>query len=176
MMFEGSASDVHGGVIENVEARNCQGCFSGYPANGLYQTGNICAASVCLSDEPERGGKNMVNLWTAGDNNRDGVLAYDITVEDSYYYDPCPDDEGRLYWEARKGEIFTGGEPDITELQEWTPRENLVLNFSWDDCDLDPPFVDCWDWEWQDIGHELIRYNVNDSSLVEIDVWGHCWP
>ena len=86
MMFEGSASDVHGGLIENVEARNCQGCFSGYPANGLYQTGNICAASVCPSDDPPRGGKNRVNLWTAGDNNRDGVLAYDITVEDSYYY------------------------------------------------------------------------------------------
>ena len=36
VMFEGSEHDVHGGVIENVEARNCQGCFSGYPANGLW--------------------------------------------------------------------------------------------------------------------------------------------
>ena len=64
----------------------------------------------------------MVNLWAAGDNNRDGVLSHDITVENSAYYKACPSDEGRLYWESRKGEAFTGGRPDIHELSEWTPK------------------------------------------------------
>ena len=35
LMFEGSDPDVHGGLIENVEARYCQGCFSGYPITDL---------------------------------------------------------------------------------------------------------------------------------------------
>ena len=48
----------------------------------------------------------MVNLITAGDNATYQVYGDDITVVDSYYYDPCPDDEGRIYWEARNGEIF----------------------------------------------------------------------
>ena len=122
VMFEGSEHSVHGGVIENVEARNCQGCFSGYPANGLYQTNNVCAESVCQSHNPPRGGKTKVNLWAAGDNNRDEVLSKDITVENSAYYKPCSDDEGRLYWEARWGEMFTGGAPDIHEITEWTPK------------------------------------------------------
>lgn len=47
-----------------------------------------------------------MNLLTAGDNAHDEVKAYDITVEDSYYYEPCDDSEGRIYWEARNGEIF----------------------------------------------------------------------
>ena len=64
----------------------------------------------------------MVNLWAAGDNNRDGVYSHDITVENSTYYKACPDYEGRLYWESRWGEAFTGGAPDITEITEWTPK------------------------------------------------------
>ena len=122
VMFEGSKHGVHGGVVENVEARNCQGCFSGYPANGMLQSNNVCANSVCQSDNPPRGGKKMVNLWAAGDNNRDGVYSHDITVENSTYYKACPDYEGRLYWESRWGEGFTGGAPDITEITEWTPK------------------------------------------------------
>ena len=35
VMFEQSEDSVSGGKIENVEARNCQGCFSGYPATNL---------------------------------------------------------------------------------------------------------------------------------------------
>ena len=98
----------------------------------------------------------MVNLWAAGDNNRDGVLSADITVDSSYYYEPCDPSEGRLYWEARTG-IFTNGGPSITPLGSWTPRANLVLSFPWDSCTLTPPFVDCSDWEFQNIGHELVR-------------------
>ena len=36
-----------------------------------------------------RGGKDYVNMWTAGDNVRDEVYAADISVTDSYYYEPC---------------------------------------------------------------------------------------
>ena len=31
VMYEGSEEGVHGGILENVEAINCQGCFAGYP-------------------------------------------------------------------------------------------------------------------------------------------------
>ena len=47
LMFEGSATGVSNGRIENVEARYCQGCFSGYPIEGLYQRNNTCASPVC---------------------------------------------------------------------------------------------------------------------------------
>ena len=98
LMFEGSDPDVHNGTIENVEARYCQGCFSGYPIDGLTERNLTCASPVCKSDEPMRGGKDYVNMWTAGDNIRDGVYASDINVTDSFYYDPCDSSEGRIYW------------------------------------------------------------------------------
>ena len=49
IMFEGSDPAVHGGLIENVEAINCLGCFSGYPANGLRQNNVTCANQACPS-------------------------------------------------------------------------------------------------------------------------------
>ena len=67
----------------------------------------------------------MVNLWAAGDNNRDGVLSQEITVENSTYYNACPSYEGRLYWEARPGEGFTGGAPGISEITEWEPKQEI---------------------------------------------------
>ena len=64
-----------------------------------------------------------MNMWTAGDNVRDGVYASDIDVDESFYYDPCDDSEGRIYWESRKGEVFTGGNgPIVTELDTWTEK------------------------------------------------------
>ena len=117
-----------------------------------------------------------MNLWAAGDNVRDGVYAQDITVENSTYYQPCDDSEGRLWWEARWGEIFTGGAPGITEIFEWEPRQELELSFPWDDCELEPVFQDCHDWPEQDIGHLLTRENVNTGEEFVIDVWGACWP
>jgi hypothetical protein len=176
VMFEGSEESVHGGLVENVEARNCQGCFSGYPANGLVMRDLSCAASVCQSHNPPRGGKTRVNLWAAGDNVRDEVYGKDILVENSTYYEPCDDSEGRLYWESRWGDMFSNGGPDIQEVFDWTPKEALELSFSWDDCDLEPDFIDCHDWPVQNIGHELIRENVNTGEEFVIDVWGACWP
>ena len=189
VMFEGSEESVRGGLVENVEARNCQGCFSGYPANGLVFRDLSCAASVCQSHNPPRGGKTKVNLWAAGDNVRDGVYGENITVENSTYYQPCDDSEGRLFWESRWDEMFVKnrweseeepsfpeGGPDIREVYEWTPKEALELEFPWDDCKLEPDFIDCHDWPVQNIGHELIRENVNTGEEFVIDVWGACWP
>ena len=67
----------------------------------------------------------MNNLWAAGDNNRDGVLSYDITVEDSYYNKVCPSGEGRTYWGARRGAAWTGGAPGISEITDWEPKQEI---------------------------------------------------
>ena len=73
-MFESSAHSVSGGHLENVEARNCQGCFSGYPATDLDMINNTCAQSKCMSHNPfPNGGKKRVNFWAAGDNFIDQV-------------------------------------------------------------------------------------------------------
>lgn len=114
VMFESSESSVYGGHLENVEARNCQGCFSGYPATDLTMINNTCAQSKCKSHDPfPLGGKKRVNFWAAGDNLRDQVYASNIKVLDSYYYeDSCLEDEYKLFWEKRKGELFT--EFDVT--------------------------------------------------------------
>ena len=179
-MFEGSAAGVEGGRIENVESINCQGCFSGYPANGLFQTGNTCASPVCIGDDPPRGGKTMVNLWAAGDNAKVSVYSDDITVEDSYYYDPCPDDEGRIYWESRNGEIFNLP-LGITELESFTPRTPYTIEFDWDTaaCGFSPPDIDCNSDEWVDeeIGSTVTQYNINlveNVALIQRMV-GSCW-
>ena len=122
-------------------------------------------------------GKDFVNLWTAGDNVRDGVYASDITVADSWYYKPCDESEGRLYWESRKGEIFTNGGPDITELLEWTEKPEFQIEFPWDDCGFEPPSYDCNDFPWQEIGSTLIRVNVNNANdTIYEPMFGSCWP
>ena len=149
LMFEGSEEHVHGGIVENVEARNCQGCFAGFPANGLSMYDVVCANPVCKSDNPPRGGKKNTKLWTSGDNAVEGVKSYDITVENGTYYNPCDESEGSLYYEpfGRKGEVFTNGGPDLTEIFEWTPKEEIQLTFSWDSCGLQPNFSDCSSWD-----------------------------
>ena len=43
LMFEGSKKGTHGGLIQSVEAIHCQGCFSGFPANGLREVNVTCA-------------------------------------------------------------------------------------------------------------------------------------
>lgn len=64
VMHEGSAHYVHGGLIENVEAIHCQGCFSGYPSNGLVMRDVTCADSWC-EGTTERGAKRngVFNYW-----------------------------------------------------------------------------------------------------------------
>lgn len=54
VMYEGSEKHVHGGLVEDVHAIHCQGCFSGYPQNGLVFDNVTCAQSWCHGT-PERG-------------------------------------------------------------------------------------------------------------------------
>ena len=177
VMFEGSDPDVHDGLIENVEARYCQGCFSGYPINGLTQRNVTCASPVCRSDDPPRGGKDFVNMWTAGDNYRDDVYAYNIDVQDSFYYDPCDDSEGRIYWESRKGEVFSNGGPQVTELSEWEPKEAFENNFPWEGC-FSAPEIDCSEFAVQEVGSTAPRVTVQTTTgeTVYETVYGSCWP
>ena len=132
-----------------------------------------------------RGGKDFVNLWTAGDNVRDGVYAANVTVADSNYYAPCAEDEGRLWWEQRKGEIFSpggpdfaNGNPDITELDEWSERPEFQIEFPWDDCGFEAPLdYGCEYFPEQQIGSTLIRVNVNDANdIIYEPMFGSCWP
>jgi hypothetical protein len=75
VMYEGSSKKTKGGLVENVEARHCQGCFSGYPSNGLVMTGNTCADHWC-DGTPERGPKTgKFNLWQFGHNYLHKVYA-----------------------------------------------------------------------------------------------------
>jgi hypothetical protein len=43
VMYEGSETGTSGGLIENVEAIHCQGCFSGYPSVGMAMKNVTCA-------------------------------------------------------------------------------------------------------------------------------------
>lgn len=89
--------------------------------------------------------KSAINLWVANDNRYDKVYAANITVNDSWYYKPCPAGLGRLYFEKRRGEIFTNGGPDITELTQWTPKQEFHIKFDWDGCGITPPEINCQD-------------------------------
>ena len=111
----------------------------------------VCANSVCKSDSPPRGGKKNVKMWTAGDNSVEAVKSYNITVENSTYYNACDESEGSVYYETRRGEVFNDGNggigPDITEIFEWTPKQEIQLTFPWDSCGLEPNFSDCHSWD-----------------------------
>ena len=78
VQVEGSKKGVTGGLIENVEAINCQGCFAGSPIVGLREKNLMCASTICKSDNPPRGGKNRANMWTAGVNRGYGLKSDDI--------------------------------------------------------------------------------------------------
>ena len=137
---------------------------------------------------PPRGGKNFVNFWAAGDNTRDQVFAHDFTVVDSQYYNgnECSEDESRIYWESRNGEIFNdvlNGGPGITKMEDWTPREEFKNSFIWDGCsDIEVPQIDCSDFPEQEIGSTLVRTNVNvdpitgENRTLYEQVYGSCWP
>ena len=118
-----------------------------------------------------------MNMWTAGDNVRDGVYGSDIDVDESYYYDPCDESEGRIYWESRKGELFVGGNgPIVTELETWTPKPEYTNDFEWEGC-FSAPDIDCNDFPVQVVGSTEPRINVNDANeeIYEV-IYGHCWP
>lgn len=98
IMYEGSSHESIGGLLEDVEVRNAQGCFSGYPMNGLTMRNTVCGPQLC-DGSPERGKKTYKNNWTFGNNMVHEVYAMNNVVEDSYYTPICPDSH-RVYWTA----------------------------------------------------------------------------
>lgn len=173
VMFEGSKEGVSNGVIVNVEAINCKGCFSAYPMDGVYQRGNTCASPICQSDNSPRGNSRFTNLWTAGANVKEQVYSRDIWVQDSYYYDVCDADEMRLNWEYEEG-MFTNFE--VTELETFSPRTPIAIDFNWD-ATCWKPTTDCSEFLEEPIGRPgTDRTNVLDptDNVFEAPI-GSCW-
>lgn len=120
VMYEGSAKHVHGGLVEDVDAIHCQGCFSGYPQNGLTFRNVTCAQSWC-EGTPERGLKKdgRFNYWQFGNNNVERVYGKHGVVEDSFYENNCP--KAKLFWAADENQV---DKFEVTEIDHYTPRES----------------------------------------------------
>jgi hypothetical protein len=142
-MYEGSETGTEGGLVENVDAIHCQGCFSGYPSVGLEMRNVTCAQSWCDGTERFTDAKKdgKFNLWQWGNNEVHGVYSLDNTVVDSFYENNCPDtivqhtkeDSNLLSFEAT--EIANG------TYVEKTP---ISMTFDWDTCaDLTLPTTKC---------------------------------
>ena len=122
LMYEGSSHETHGGLFEDIDAVHCQGCFSGYPSNGLVMRGVTCANSWCDGTFRgiKRGGK--FNLFNFGNNEVDKVYTKNNIVEDSFYQDDCP--YTKLLWTA-KDTPDAVKKFEVTRLETFTPREPL---------------------------------------------------
>jgi hypothetical protein len=83
LMYENSAEWAINGLAEDIEARHCQGCFSGYPSRDLVFSNVTCAESWC--DGTSRGAKNNFNFWNFGENKDHEVEGYDNVVENSHW-------------------------------------------------------------------------------------------
>ena len=177
VMYEGSSKKVKGGLVENVEARHCQGCFSGYPSNGLVMTGNTCADHWC-DGTPERGPKTgKFNLWQFGHNYLHKVYAQNNVVDDSYYQNTCGEDKTRLFWakapETSAPTVTWGEFTDIGDSYE--PKKALELSFPWDDC-LEVPDISCEDFPMQPIANKVMKTNVNTGEEFYVLSAGQCQP
>ena len=173
VMYEGSSEESIGGYVDDVEVVNAQGCFGYYPQKDVFQTGGICASPVCASDNPPRGAQPMTNLWTAGANLTVNLYAEDIWVEDSYVYDVCDESEMRINWEWEEG-LYTNFE--VTELDEFTPREPPSVNLPWDS-DCWRPTLTCADFWQEHIGGEQesrVSTTNADKSTYE-NLQGSCY-
>ena len=129
--------------MEDVELRGCGQSFSGYPMTDLTFRNNTSANPLCPSENDSNRSIDMAKFYTAGDNSVNGVYGENITVEEGYYYNPCPSDEMQYYWEARKGEIYANEGPELIELDQWEPKQTYRNNFAWETCGFKPPTTDC---------------------------------
>ena len=116
----------------------------------------------------------MAKFYTAGDNSVNKVYGENISVEQGYYYNPCADDEMQYYWEARKGEIYANGGPELIELDTWQPKQPFQNEFAWASCGFQPPETDCADFPEQEIGSKNPKINVNNGQKMEDLVLGAC--
>lgn len=183
VMFEGSMEGIHGGILENVEARNCQGCFAAYPANYLLQFNNVCANSLCQPDiKGVRGGKKRTNYWTAGANIIEGVYSSNIYVENSFYTNKCDDKPwpAPLLVETVPGMKFVE-KFDVTQKTDYELRTPITVDFAWDVCTIKVPDVDCSQFPQVPIGgYTKNACNTNYEGCVKInghlDPQGACYP
>ena len=73
--------------------------------------------------------------------------------------------------------MFTNGEPGITELESYTYRTPLELDFEWDDCGFEAPDTLCTEFVEQELGNPNTRINVNtEDTEINEPIWGYCYP
>lgn len=133
--------------------------------DGLIEMDVVCAYPVCQSDNPPRGGKDKVNLWTAGHNIVEGVYTQDIEVYNGQYIEPCSADDGRIFWQA-DDDLFTHF--DVTEIFEYEPRDPITVEFDWDGC-FSPPDIDCSEFLVEEWGIDWTPVNVNNGEGVSVN-------
>ena len=173
VMYEGSSVESIGGYVDDIEVLNAQGCFGFYPQNGIFMTNGVCASPVCASHDPPRGAQPMTNLWTAGANLTVDLYAEDIWVEDSYVYDVCDASEMRVGWEYDDG-AYTNFE--VTELEEFTPREPYAANFPWDSECWRPAYTCADFWQEHIGGEQEDRVSTTDADKSTYEaLQGSCY-
>lgn len=181
VMFEGHESPKNG-RIEDVEVIHSQGCFSGYPANDLYMKNLTCAQTLCKSDGIPRGGKNRVPNWTGGYYK--DVVASNIQVHESYYYDTCAQRPGEIKegttWEVKEGTTMWEREDgifthfDVSELTEFEPRDPPRVDFTWDGCDFKAPDISCHEFKDEPIAGRK-KIDANSGLDLTETIYGDCW-
>lgn len=179
VMYEGSSKEIWGGLTENVEVRNHQGCFSGYPSNGLVMKNNVCAQHYC-DGTPERGRKPVFNLWQFGHNVLHEVWTQNNIVSDSQY-EPLCETDNRLSWSAKQDPSVDAPTVTYSNMEEiseaeYVPKEALHLEFPWDGC-VDPESLpSCEDFPTQAINDHIIQINVNNGEPIYVYNEGQCLP
>ncbi|KAL1498753.1 hypothetical protein AB1Y20_014063 [Prymnesium parvum] len=128
VMFENAGGEA-GGYLADVDAVNMgDGCFSGYPADGLTIHRCRCGWNHCKGwggrEDPKSGGQ----LWAAGDEN--GVRSRGVVVRECTYWDVCAPWRPAHWQQSERGFASV----DITQRQ-FTPRAALQLSF----CSAPPP-------------------------------------
>jgi len=115
----------------------------------------------------------MVNMWAAGDNKREGLESSNIQVENSFYFDACEEDVGRIKWEKQQGH-FTKFE--VSELESFEPRTPPTVTFAWDGCGYSAPDIDCSEFKIEDLGLGWTPIDVNGTTKDDALVYqGSCF-
>ncbi len=128
VMFEGSMPGVSGGLILDVDAlHQGDGCFSGYPADGLRIVRTRCGWNHCEGWAGR--GPPMSNslMWAAGDE--DGIQSRGIVVSQGAFYHSC--NPSNVFWEASPGG-FLNDAVDVYELgAAFIPRSPPEVELCW---------------------------------------------
>jgi len=178
VMYEGSSIETEGGLVENVDAIHCQGCFSGYPSTGLEMKNVTCAQSWCDGTERFPAKKDgAFNLWQYGPNLVEPVYSYNNTVADSFYENNCPSTKVHHVYGGGDsvGEDYSLISFEATEITNgtYTIPTPMTITFDWDTCaDLTVPTTKCEEFPRQRLGKYGERTNIHTGiSFCEV-LWG----